>query len=77
MSPTRRLRPARNAAGPFLCPRCNETFVIGPDFVMDLVSTGRIRPDGRRAELRCRICEHTWWSKHPEAIRKARAERRI
>jgi hypothetical protein len=27
---------------------------------------------GGRAELRCGICGHGWWSKHPEALRKAR-----
>jgi hypothetical protein len=59
-----------------VCPRCARTFLIGPDFVMDIASTGRIRPDGKRAEVRCGVCQHAWWSKHPDALRKARAARR-
>ena len=58
-----------------LCPQCSRTLVIGPEFVVDIVATGRLRPNGKRAELQCRICGHTWWSKHPEALGKARAAR--
>jgi hypothetical protein len=53
------------------CPRCVRAFLIGPEFVADITATGRTWPGGR-AELRCGICGHTWWSKHPEALRKAR-----
>ncbi|MBI2527369.1 MAG: hypothetical protein HYV93_15455 [Candidatus Rokubacteria bacterium] len=58
-----------------LCPRCSRAFVIGPEFVADIVATGRLRPNGKRAELQCGICGHTWWSKHPEALKRARAAR--
>jgi hypothetical protein len=50
--------------------------VIGPDFVPAITATGKLRPNGKRAELRCDICLHTWWSKHPAALQKARAARR-
>ena len=53
------------------CPKCARVFLIGPDFVADITATGRTWPGGR-AELRCGICGHGWWSKHPEALRKAR-----
>jgi DNA-directed RNA polymerase subunit RPC12/RpoP len=54
------------------CPNCAKTFLIGPEFVMDIVATGRSQRNDR-AEVRCRICGHTWWSKHREALRKGRA----
>ena len=82
----RRAKPARRrarrasrsapAAERLLCPECSRTFVIGPDFVPAITATGRLRPSGQRAELRCGICGHTWWSKHPMALQKARAARR-
>jgi len=53
------------------CPKCARAFLIGPDFVPDITATGRTWPGGR-AELRCGICGHRWWSKHPEALRRAR-----
>jgi transcription elongation factor Elf1 len=53
------------------CPRCTRVFLIGPEFVTNIVATGRTWPSGR-TELRCGICGHTWWSRHPEALRKAR-----
>jgi hypothetical protein len=53
------------------CPKCARAFLIGPEFVADITATGRTWPGGR-AELRCGICGHTWWSKHPEALRKGR-----
>jgi len=53
-------------------PKCTRAFVIGSDFVMDVVATGRIEPSGR-AEVRCGICGHTWWSKDPVALRRVRA----
>jgi transcription elongation factor Elf1 len=56
---------------PLNCPKCARAFLIGPDFVADVIATGRTWPGGR-AELRCGICGHRWWSRHPEALRKAR-----
>ena len=44
------------------CPKCSRAFLIGPDFVRDVVVTGRRWPSGR-AEVRCGICGHVWWSK--------------
>jgi len=46
------------------CPKCTRAFLIGPDFVMDVVATGRIEPSGR-AEVRCGICGHTVVVKGP------------
>lgn len=54
------------------CPECARTFLIGPAFVMDVVATCRVR-SSKRAEVHCEICGYTWWSEHPEALRKARA----
>jgi transcription elongation factor Elf1 len=56
------------------CPTCARALLIGPDFVADIAATGRTQASGR-GELRCGICGHTWWSKHPEALRKARIVR--
>jgi hypothetical protein len=53
------------------CPTCARAFLIGPDFVADITATGRTWPGGR-AELRCGICGHVWWSRHAQALRKAR-----
>jgi hypothetical protein len=53
------------------CPTCARAFLIGPDFVADITASGRTWPGGR-AELRWGICGHTWWFRHPEALRKAR-----
>jgi len=61
------------------CPDCVRDFVIGPDFVLEVVVTGRVRKAERgatRAEVRCGICSHTWWSRHPQALKKARAATR-
>ena len=61
------------------CPICARDFLIGPAFVMDVAATGRIRKSERgakRAEVRCGICGHRWWSRHPEALKKARARAR-
>jgi len=71
-------RRTRTAAAPerLLCPACSRIFVIGPEFVPMIAATGRLRPSGQRAELRCGVCGHTWWSKHPAALQKARAARR-
>jgi len=54
------------------CPKCARAFLIGPDFVADVIASGRSQPGGR-AEVRCDIGGHAWWSKHAEALRKARA----
>ncbi len=51
-------------------------FLIGPAFVMDVVATGRVQKaegGAKRAEVHCRICGHTWWSRDREALRRARA----
>jgi hypothetical protein len=53
------------------CPTCARAFLIGPDFVADITATGRTWTDGQ-TELRGGICGHKWWSRHPEALRKAR-----
>jgi transcription elongation factor Elf1 len=66
----RKRRTARQNAT-LSCPMCARAFLIGPEFVTNIVATGRIWPSGR-AEIRCGICGHTWWSRHPEALRKAR-----
>lgn len=78
MPSRRRPRASRSApaAERLLCPECSRTFVIGPDFVPAITATGRRRPNGLRAELRCGICGHIWWSKHPTALQLARAARR-
>ncbi len=70
MSTKSRTRAVEPAA-PLACPTCARTLLIGPDFVMDVVATGRVQTGGR-AEMRCQICGHVWWSKHPEALRQAR-----
>jgi hypothetical protein len=54
------------------CPKCSRVFVIGPDFVRDVVVTGRIWPSGR-AEVRCGICGHVWWSQDVAMLRRARS----
>ena len=54
------------------CPKCSRAFLVGPDFVWDVVVTGRTWPSGR-AEVRCGICGHAWWSKDPVALRRARS----
>ena len=53
------------------CPKCSRTFLIGPDFVRDVVVTGRTWASGR-AEVRCGICGHVWWSKDVAVLRRAR-----
>jgi hypothetical protein len=53
------------------CPMCSRTFIIGPDFVRDVVVTGRTWPSGR-AEVRCGICGHVWWSQDVGMLRRAR-----
>ena len=68
-------RRAVKVAGAFACPACARTFLIGPDFVTELIATGRIQAGGR-AEIRCGICRHVWWSKHPQALRRARSAMR-
>jgi len=68
-------RRAVKVAGAFACPVCARTFLIGPDFVTELIATGRIQTGGR-AEIRCGICGHVWWSKHPQAVRRARTAMR-
>jgi hypothetical protein len=65
--------PDTRAGGPLLCPECSRTFIIGPDFVSDITATGRAHPNSKRAEVRCQICGHVWWSKHPAALRLAQA----
>ena len=62
-------------AGRLACPKCTRAFLIGPDFVMDIAATGRVHRNCKRAEVRCHVCSHAWWSKHPEAFRRARAVR--
>jgi len=54
------------------CPACAKVFLIGADFVTQVTATGRTWPSGR-AELRCEICGHIWWSKEAAALRHARA----
>ena len=73
-SPATPRRPAGRAAAPLQCPACARAFLIDSDFVPDTVATGRTWPSGR-AELRCGICKHVWWSKEPEALRRARMAR--
>ncbi len=72
-------RRAVRSPGALRCPRWSRTFLIGPGFVMELAATGRLGAGGP-AEMRCAIWGHVWWSKHPEALSKARtamrAERR-
>ena len=58
------------------CPLCRRAFIIGPDFVPNVVATGRTWASGR-AEVRCGICGYTWWSKESGALRKARAVARL
>jgi hypothetical protein len=53
------------------CPKCSRVFLIGPDFVWDVVVTGRTWPSGR-AEVRCGICGHVWWSQDVVMPRRAR-----
>jgi len=64
-------RQVRKPASTLTCPMCARVFLIESDFVMELGATGRIQAS-RRAEIQCRICSHTWWSKHPEALRRTR-----
>jgi hypothetical protein len=64
-------RGGRRRAATLNCPKCARAFLIAPGFVMEVAATGRIEPSGR-AEVRVGICGHTWWSKHAEALRKAR-----
>ena len=54
------------------CPKCSRAFLIGPDFVWDVVVTGRTLRSGR-AEARCGICGDVWWSKDAGMLRTARA----
>ena len=49
--------PTNSQAAALRCPKCTRAFLIGPDFVADVVATGRTRPGGR-AEVRCDICGH-------------------
>lgn len=58
------------------CPECARTFLVGPTFAWDIAATGRVRPSDKRAEVQCKICGHAWWSRHPEALRMARAMHR-
>jgi hypothetical protein len=53
------------------CPQCSRDFLIGPDFVWDVVVTGRTWPSGR-AEVRCGICGHVWWSQDVAVLKRAR-----
>ncbi len=54
------------------CPKCSRVFLIRPDFVWDTEVTGRTWRSGR-AEVRCRICGHVWWSKDSVVLRRARS----
>jgi hypothetical protein len=54
------------------CPKCSRAFLVGPDFVWNSVITGRTWSSGR-AEVRCGICGHAWWSKDPLIVKRARS----
>jgi hypothetical protein len=70
---TRKRRAARQGTT-LNCPTRSRVFLIGPEFVTNIVATVRTQSSGR-AELRCGICGYTWWSKDPEALRMARIAR--